>query len=87
MPGRILPSSDGNTRGGNVSAPDPSTEAFSDEFAGAAVDVTVIVSSLEIVSFDASAGVISMSCDDGISAADKSTVNGKANVVLYQCAC
>lgn len=85
--GRILPSSVGNTSGGIVSAPDSSIEAFSDEFAGAAVDVNVAVCFLETVPFDASAGVISISCDDGISAADKNTVNRKLNVVFYQSAC
>jgi hypothetical protein len=76
-------SSSGNTNGGDVSSPEPSIDAFSDGFVGA----IVVVSSLTSVSFDdaaANAGVISISSDNGISAAvDKSTVSRMANV-FYQ---
>lgn len=74
---------------------DPSIEAFSDEFAGAAANV--VVSSFKVeVSFDneASSGVISISSDkglsdNGISAADKSAGNRTTNIVVisYQRVC
>jgi hypothetical protein len=70
---------------------DPSTEAFSE--LGAETVVAVVSPSFEFVSFDddASAGVISISCDCDSSpdngAADKSTVNRKTYVVVYQLAC
>lgn len=89
MPGKTFASS-GNTRGGDVSSPEPSTDAFSDVIALVTVVSEDVVWFFAIVSLneDVKAGVISMSCDglsdNGICAADKITVNRIANVIFYQ---